>query len=79
MALNQSTVTKRWQTVIPSAIRKQFGINEGDTLMWINDGKSLRVVVVPSDSIRALYGSGKGEGLLAKLLEERRRERERER
>jgi AbrB family looped-hinge helix DNA binding protein len=79
MYLNQSTITKRWQTVIPAAIRKQLKAREGDKLVWIADGTSIRVIVLPQDPLKALRGSGKGEGLLAKLLEERKQERERER
>ncbi len=79
MTLNQSTVTKRGQIAIPSGIRKRYKINSGDKLVWIDDGNGLRVVVLPPDPLKALYGSGKGEGLLNKLLEERRKDRERER
>jgi AbrB family looped-hinge helix DNA binding protein len=79
MSLNQSTVTKRGQIVIPSSVRKRYKINTGDTLMWIDDGNGLRVIVVPADPLKALYGIGKGEGLLNKLLEERKKERERDR
>jgi len=74
----QSTVTSRWQTVIPATIREQFNLRQGDMLMWINDGQSLRIVPVPADPLRALYGRGRGEGLAARLLDERRRERGRE-
>ena len=59
----------------PAAIRKQFNLNPGDTLMWLNDGQSLRVVPVPADPLAALHGRGKGENLPARLLQERGRER----
>ena len=70
----QSTVTSRGQTLIPAIIRQQFNLHRGDTLIWINDGQSLRVVPVPADPLEALYGRGKGENLSARLLQERGRE-----
>ena len=75
---SQTTVTKRWQTVIPAAIRRQLRMKEGDKLVWIFDGASIRVVVLPADPIKALRGSGRGERLTEKLLAARREDRERE-
>lgn len=74
----KTSVTKRWQTVIPSPIRKRHGIKEGDQLVWIDDGVSIRVVPVPSNPLQALRGIAKGENLLARLLEDRQEERDRE-
>lgn len=75
----ETTITRRGQTVIPAAIRKRYGITDGGHLIWLDDGETIRVVPVPADAIQGLRGIGKGEGLTAKLLAERRRERERER
>ena len=74
----QTSVTKRGQTVIPALIRKRYAIEEGDKLSWFDDGETIRVVPVPRDPLRALRGSGQGENLLDKLLEERKEERRRE-
>lgn len=73
----QTLVTKRGQTVVPADIRKRYQIKEGDRLSWIDDGVVIRVVPVPEDPIRALRGSGKGEGLLKRLLEQRAADRKR--
>jgi AbrB family looped-hinge helix DNA binding protein len=74
----QTAVTKRGQTVIPAAIRKRYHIEEGDSLVWIDDGTTIRVVPVASDPIRALRGSGRGEGLMSALLTIRQEDRTRE-
>jgi AbrB family looped-hinge helix DNA binding protein len=73
----QTAVTKRGQTVIPAAIRKRYHIQEGDRLVWLDDGQTIRVVPVPADPIRALRGSGRGERLLERLLATRREDRNR--
>ncbi len=75
----ETTVTKRGQTVIPAAIRKRYGISEGDHLAWLEDGETIRVVPIPADPIRGLRGSGRGERLTEKLLAERRKDSGRER
>ncbi len=71
----QTAVTKRGQTVIPAAIRRRYHIEEGDYLMWIDDGTSIRVIPIARDPIRALRGRGRGEGLVEKLADARRSDR----
>jgi AbrB family looped-hinge helix DNA binding protein len=74
----QTAVTKRGQTVIPASIRKRYHIQEGDSLVWIDDGETIRVIPVAQDPIRALRGSGRGEQLLDQLLTSRQQDRARE-
>ena len=74
----ETAVTKRGQTTIPASIRKRYQIREGDSLVWLDDGQSIKVVPVPADPIHALRGSGRGERLLELLLATRQEERERE-
>jgi AbrB family looped-hinge helix DNA binding protein len=74
----QTAVTKRGQTVIPAPIRKRYHIQEGDSLVWIDDGETIRVIPVAQDPIRALRGSGRGEPLLDQLLTSRQEDRARE-
>jgi AbrB family looped-hinge helix DNA binding protein len=62
-----STVSKRGQTVIPAAIRRHK-IQEGDMLEWIDEGKTIRVVPIASDPVRALCGRAKDQGLTEQLL-----------
>jgi AbrB family looped-hinge helix DNA binding protein len=75
----QTTITKRGQTVVPAVIRRRYQIQEGDQLIWIDDGVQIVVVPVPADPVRALRGRGRGEQLVKRLLQLRREERERER
>ena len=75
----QTAVTKRGQTVIPAAIRRRYGIEEGDRIEWLDEGRSIKVVPASADPLRALRGRGKGEGLGDRLLELRREDRDRER
>jgi AbrB family looped-hinge helix DNA binding protein len=73
----ETSVTKKGQTNIPAAIRKRHHIKEGDRLVWLDDGEVIRVVPVSADPIAALRGSGRGEKLVERLLQNRREDRER--
>lgn len=72
----ETTVSKRGQTAIPALIRKRYGIEEGDRLVWLDDGLGIRVVPVPADAVRALRGCARGEPLLASLLVSRAEDRD---
>ncbi len=67
----ETKVSRRGQTVIPALIRMRHGIEEGDRLVWLDDGKSIRVVPAPADVIAALRGRARGEALLEQLLASR--------
>jgi AbrB family looped-hinge helix DNA binding protein len=73
-----TSVTKRGQTVIPAAIRNRYHINDGDHIIWIDDGLNIKVVPIPADPISAMKGRGKGEHLFEKIAADRRQELERE-
>jgi AbrB family looped-hinge helix DNA binding protein len=73
----ETSVTKRGQTSIPAAIRRRHGIREGDRLVWLDEGETIRVVPMPPDPLSSLRGAGRGEGLGQRLLEERKRDRRR--
>ena len=73
----RSTITARGQTVIPAAIRRQFHLGPADRLEWIVDDNGIRVIPVRKNPIDAFRGQGKG-GATARLLAERRKDRERE-
>jgi AbrB family looped-hinge helix DNA binding protein len=42
-----TTISSKYQIVIPQKIREQFELKPGDKLMFIPFGGSLRLVVVP--------------------------------
>jgi bifunctional DNA-binding transcriptional regulator/antitoxin component of YhaV-PrlF toxin-antitoxin module len=74
----QTMVSKRGQTVVPAVLRRKHKIEVGDRLVWIDDGETIKVVPVTGDSVRALKGIARGEGLREDLLKWRREERSRE-
>lgn len=74
----ETIVSRRGQTVVPAEIRKRYNIKDGDQLVWIDDGQTIRVIPVPADPVAGLYGRGKGQGLTHKLLEERAGDRYKE-
>ena len=70
----ETTVTSRGQTVVPAKIRREHKIRPKMKLEWIDDGETIRVVPMPSDSIRAAKGTTKG--LRRALLRNRALERD---
>jgi AbrB family looped-hinge helix DNA binding protein len=77
MAILTTTVTKRAQTVVPAAIRQEHNIQPGDTLAWVDDGETIKIIPLPQDPIQALRGCARGESLVERLLASRKEERER--
>ncbi len=76
----QTTVSVRGQTVIPSEIRRELEIEPNSKLEWeLRDGY-IEVRPIPADPMKASLGLLRGRGLTTEsLLEERQRERLRER
>ena len=72
-----TSVTRRGQTVIPAEIRKRHHIQDGDRLVWLDDGQTIKVIPVAADPIKALRGRGRGEQLGVKLLQARGHDRDR--
>jgi len=74
----QTKVSSRGQTSIPAQIRKKYGIKENSKLQWIDEGEIITVVPISEDPIKAFRGSSKNKDIVKILLEERRKERERD-
>lgn len=75
----ESYMTVKGQIVIPSKIRRKFGIREGTRMQVDMDEQAHRIILTPvtRDYIQKLRGKYKGKGLLAALATEKKRERER--
>lgn len=71
-----STVTTKGQLVIPSKLRRKYGIRRGTRVAFVEDGTRLVLQPLTKDYVHSLRGLLKGEPLpLKTLLEERKRER----
>ena len=71
-------VSSRGQTVVPSEIRRKYGLGENSRLAWIDDGTSIRVVPLGKDTGKYGIGIAKGMGLNKSLMKMRKEERARE-
>ena len=73
-----SYMTVKGQIVIPSKIRRRFGITEGTRMQVDVDEQAHRIILTPitRDYIHKLRGKYKGKGLLTALTAERKRERD---
>ena len=74
----ETTLSESGRTVVPAEIRKRYQLKKGTKLVWFDNGKTITVFPIPAEPVEALRGSGKGEGLVAKLLDERKKDRTRE-
>ena len=71
-------VTSKGQLVIPSKLRKRFGIKPGTRVNFFEEGDGIKIIPVTSETIKANMGFlGKdGPNLLKALMEEKKKERE---
>jgi len=73
----RTKVSNRGQVSVPSQVRKQLSIGPDTTVEWVIEGATARVIPIPENPIAAFRGSGK-KGSKARLLKERRQDRQRE-
>jgi len=73
-----TTSTLKGQIVIPSLVRRKFGIQKGTRIQIDADEKTHHIILTPitRDYIFSLRGKYKGKGLMKALMDERQRERE---
>jgi len=71
-------VTSKGQLVIPSKLRRRFGIKPGTRVNFFEEDDGIKIVPLTSETIKANIGFlGKdGPSLLKTLMEEKKRERE---
>ena len=78
MNMHESTATSKGQIVIPSSVRRKFGIKEG-TRIRIDVNESEGIIIlrpITREYIHSVRGRYKGKGLLKALMAERKKERE---
>lgn len=74
----ETYATVKGQIVIPAELRRKYGIKAGTRLTVIDTGEGIVLKPVNEESLKRLQGSLKGKGVLKSLLEERRKDAERE-
>ena len=74
----ETTATSKGQIVIPSSIRRKFGIKEGTKIQIEVNEKAGQIILKPitREYIHSLRGKFRGKGLLKSLMAEKSRERE---
>ena len=70
--------TTKGQIVIPSALRRKYGIKVGTKILVYDDGERIILRPVTEQYLQKLQGALKGQGALKVLLEERARDKGRE-
>lgn len=72
-----STVTTKGQLVIPSKLRRKFGIREGTQVAFVEEAQRLVLQPLTAEFIHSLRGSLRGKpSALKLLLEDRKRDRD---
>ena len=80
--MNSAYVTSKGQLVVPSRIRRRFGIKPGTRINFVEEGE--RIIFQPVtreyiSSFRGIYKQKPGEkSIVQELIEERRAEKEKE-
>jgi len=71
----ETRVNKKGQIVIPSILRKKYGIKEGTRIILLDKEGSIVLKPITGQHIRKLQGSLKGTGILKALIAERRKDK----
>ena len=74
----ETYATIKGQIVIPAALRRKYGIKNGTKIIVTDIGDAIVLKPVTEQYLRNLQGSLKGRGGLKVLVEERRKDKERE-
>lgn len=74
----ETYATVKGQIVIPASLRRKYGIKNGTKIIVTDAGDSIVLKPVTEQYLRNLQGSLKGKGGLKILLDERRKDREKE-
>jgi AbrB family looped-hinge helix DNA binding protein len=74
----ETYATTKGQIVIPSALRRKYGIKVGTKILVYDDGEHILLKPVTEQYLKKLQGSLKGKGALKALLAERAKDKGRE-
>ena len=74
----ETYATVKGQIVIPAELRRKYRIKAGTKINVIDTGEAILLKPVTEESLKQLQGRLKGKGVLKSLLEERRKDAERE-
>jgi AbrB family looped-hinge helix DNA binding protein len=74
----ETYATVKGQIVIPSSIRRKFGIKESTRIQIDVDEEKNRIVLTPitREYVHSLRGKYKGKGLLKSLMADKKREKQ---
>ena len=74
----ETTATSKGQIVIPSSVRRRFGIKEGTRIQIVVDEDAREIILKPitREYVHSLRGRFRGKGLLKALMTDRRKEQE---
>jgi AbrB family looped-hinge helix DNA binding protein len=74
----ETYATIKGQIVIPATLRRKYGIKNGTKIIVTDIGDAIVLKPVTEQYLRNLQGSLKGKGGLKVLVEERQKDKERE-
>ena len=74
----ETYATVKGQIVIPASLRRKYGIKNGTKIIITDNGDSISLKPVTEQYLRNLQGSLKGKGVLKLLMDERRKDEQRE-
>lgn len=74
----ETYATVKGQIVIPATLRRKYGIKNGTKIIVTDIGDAIVLKPVTEQYLKNLQGSLKGRGGLKVLVEERRKDKERE-
>jgi AbrB family looped-hinge helix DNA binding protein len=74
----ETYATVKGQIVIPSSVRRKFGIKQGTRIEIEIDEDNRHIILTPitREYVHSLRGKYRGKGLLKALMAEKQRERE---
>ena len=72
----ETTMTSKEQIVIPSSLRRKFGLKEGVRIQLLDDGEQIVLKPITPQYVRKLRGILKSSKGMQALIEDRQMEKE---